>query len=180
MWYFHVRTDGSAAHFPSSGFGRDRGGYRSTGLLSVGGMGHHERARGEKRKVLRLLRGTVPGHIFLHHAPAKDAVLHGQPDHTVRGHIISVRVGLLSAFRVRREGIAVHIDTAVAHRVLPSVDRDHPAYLTHRTAVGQISAVHHGPGHPVGVRHGGRLECKFQVRYIIIYFFFFIYITQTF
>lgn len=156
-------SDGPAAHRPGARLGRDRGGNRPAGLLSVGGMGHHGRAGGQAREVLRVLRGTVPGHILQHHAQAEDAVLHGQPDHTVRGHIVPVRVGVLPAVRVRREGVAVHIHTAVAHRVLPAAGRDHTAHVAHRAAARQIPAVHHGPGHAVRVRHRRRIERQFQV-----------------
>lgn len=70
-------ADGLATHRPGSRFGRDRGGHRPTRLLPVGGMGHYGRAGGETREVLRVLRGTVPGHILQHHATAKDTFLHG-------------------------------------------------------------------------------------------------------
>lgn len=70
-------TDGLAAHFPGTRLGRHRGGHRPAGLLPVGGMGHHGRAGGQAREVLRVLRGTVPGHILQHHAQAEDVVLHG-------------------------------------------------------------------------------------------------------
>lgn len=126
-------------------------------------MGHHGRAGGQAREVLRVLRGTVPGHILQHHAQAEDAVLHGEPDHTVRGHIVPVRTGVLPAVRVWREGVPVHIHPALAHRVLPTPGRDHPAHVAHRAPARQISPIHNGPGHVVRVRHRGRAERKLQV-----------------
>lgn len=121
-------------------------------------MGHHGRAGRQTRKVLRLLRGTVPGHILQHHASKENAVLHGQLDHTVRGHIVLVRVGVLPAVGVRRKGIALHIDIAFAHRVLPVAGRDYTAHVAHRALAGQIPTLHHGPGHVVRVCHRCRSE----------------------
>jgi len=126
-------------------------------------VGHHGRAGREARKVLRVLRGTISGHILQHHPPEEDAVLHGEPDHTVRGNIVLVRASVLPAVRVRREGVAVHIDTALAHRVLPAAGRDHTAHVAHRPVAGQIPAVYHGPGHVVRVRHRGRPQRQLQV-----------------
>lgn len=121
-------------------------------------MGHHGRAGCETRKVLRLLRRTVPGHIFQHHSPEEDAFLHGEPDHTVRGYIVPVCAGVLPAIRVRREGVALYIDTALAHCVLPATSRDHTAHVAHSAATGQIPIIYHGTGHVVRIRHRGRPE----------------------
>jgi len=121
-------------------------------------MGYNGCAGREARKVLRLLRRTVPGHILQHHAQEENAVLHGQPDHTVRGHIVPVCAGVLPAIRVRRESITLHIDTAFAHRVLPAAGRDHTAHVTDRALAGKIPSIYHGPGHVVRVRHRGRFE----------------------
>jgi len=81
----------------------------------------------------------------------------------LRGHIVPVRAGVLPAVRVRREGVAVHIDTALAHRVLPAAGRDHTAHVANRPVAGQIPAVYHGPGHVVRVRHRGRPQRQLQV-----------------
>lgn len=156
-------SDGPATHLPGTGLGYHRGGHRPAGLLPVGGVGHHGRAGRAAREVLRVLRGAVLGHILQHNAATEDALLHGEPDHTVRGHIVPVRAGVLLAVRVRREGVAVHIHTAVAHRVLPAVGRDHTPHVAHRAAAGQVPAVHHGAGHVVRVRHRGRVERELQV-----------------
>lgn len=121
-------------------------------------MGHHGRAGRQTREVLRVLRRTVSRHILQHHAQEKNAILHGELDHTVRGHIVFVRAGVLSAVRIWREGVALHIDTSVAHRVLPAPGRDYTAHVAHRAAAGKIPALHHGPGHVVRVRHRGSTE----------------------
>lgn len=81
----------------------------------------------------------------------------------MRGHIVPVRAGVLPAVRVRREGVAVHIYTVVAHRVLPAAGRDHPAHVAHRAPAGQVPAIHHGVGHAVRVRHRGCIERQLQV-----------------
>lgn len=81
----------------------------------------------------------------------------------MRRHLVPVRVGVLPAVRVRREGVPVHIHTTLAHRVLPAPSRDHTAHVAHRAPARQISPLHHGPGHVVRVRHRGRVERKLQV-----------------
>lgn len=121
-------------------------------------MGHYGRAGCETREVLRLLRRTVSGHILQHHAEKKNAILHGELDHTVRRHIFFVRASVLSAVRIWREGVTLHIHTAVAHRVLPAPGRNHTAHVTHRAATRKIPTLHYGPGHVVRVRHRGGTE----------------------
>lgn len=73
----------------------------------------------QKRKVLHVLRRAVPGHNVQHHDAAQDAVLHGEPDHPVHGHLVPHRAGVLPALGQRREGLALHLHPALAHCVLP-------------------------------------------------------------
>lgn len=75
-------------------------GYRLVGLLSQRGVGHSRRTGRETREVLSLLPGTLRGHILQHNPEAKNAVLHRQPDRALRGHILSVGAGVLSAGRL--------------------------------------------------------------------------------
>lgn len=77
--------------------------------------------------------------------------------------IVPVRASVLSAVRIRREGVVVHIHTAVAHRVLLATGRDHTAHIAHCAPAGQVFAVHHGAGHVVRFRHRGSVERELQV-----------------
>lgn len=81
----------------------------------------------------------------------------------MRGYIVPVCAGVLPAIRVRREGVALYIDTALAHCVLPATGRDHTADVPYRAAAGQIPTIYHGPGHVVRIRHRGSPERQFQV-----------------
>lgn len=94
-----------------------------------------------------MLRRAVPRHHVQHHDAAQDAVLHGEPHHPMHGHLLPHRAGVLPAVRQRREGVAVHLHPAVAHRVLPAAGRDHPAHVARGAAARQVCALHHDPRH---------------------------------
>ena len=93
----------------------------------------------------------------------KDAVLHGQPDYPLCGDQLSDHPGVLPAIRLGREGHPLHLDPAVAHRVLPAAGRDHPADVSGGAAARQVPAVHHGAGDAVNLRHRRRAQRPLQV-----------------
>lgn len=124
-------------------------------------MGHHACAGGAEREVLQLLRGAVSGHSVQPDAPPEDALLHGQPDHTLRGHLVPVRSGLLPAQRLWREDLALHQHPALAYRVLPPAGRDHSAHVADGAAAGKVSALHHDAGHALCRGHHCRAQCEF-------------------
>lgn len=47
-------------------------------------------------------------HLLQHNTATQDPLLHGQPHHTLRGHLLPVSVGLLPARRLRRKDCALH------------------------------------------------------------------------
>lgn len=126
-------------------------------------MGHHEGAGSPQREVLQLLRGALPGHHLQHHAAQEDALLHRQPDHPLCGHLVPLGVGVLPSFRLRREGLPLHLDPALSHCLLPTARRDHPADLPDGAAPRQVLALHHGPGHALGGRHDRRAQRQLPV-----------------
>ena len=61
-----------------------------------------------------MLRGALPGHNVQHNDASQDALLHGQSDHSVHGHLLPHHSHILPALRQWREGkrrpSIVHID----------------------------------------------------------------------
>lgn len=105
-----------------------------------------------------MLRGALPRHRVQHHPTPQDPLLHGEPDNTVRGHILSVGAGVLPAKRQRREGLPVDLDTPLVDGVFSAVGRDNTAHVADGAAVGQVPALHDGTGDAVGGRHDRRAE----------------------
>lgn len=116
-------------------------------------MGHLGRAGREAREVLSLLPGTVCGHIFQHNPETPDVVLHRQPDRALRGHIVSVGTGVLSAGRFQGEDFVMHYHSPVADHVLSAHIGNHTIHVAVITAVGQVLIVHHVAGGLVRSRH---------------------------
>jgi len=76
----------------------------------------------------------------------------------LRGNIVLVCAGVLPAVRVRRKGVALHIDIAFAHSVLPAAGRDYTAHVSHCALAGKIPALYHGSSHVVRVCNRSRSE----------------------
>ncbi|GIX92193.1 acetylcholine receptor subunit alpha-like 1 [Caerostris extrusa] len=89
-------------------------------------MGHNGSSRQTKREVLQLLRRALSGHHLQHHHPTQDALLHGQPHHPLRRHLVPLHPRLLPAIRQRGKSVFVHIHHAVPGGVLPPAVGDHP------------------------------------------------------
>lgn len=132
-------------------------------LLHLRRVGHHKSACREERGVLHMLRGALSRHRVQHHPAPQDPLLHGESDNTVRGHILSVGVGILPAERQRREGLPVNLDTPLVDGVLPAAGRDNTAHVADGAAPGQVPAVHDGDGDRVGGRHDSRAEREFPL-----------------
>jgi len=126
-------------------------------------VGHPGCARRAQRKVLHVLRRAVHRHHLQHQHAPQDPFLHGQPHHPVHGHILPDGARLLPTLGLRREGVAVHLDTALAYRLLPAAGRDHPAHVTRGAAARQVPALHHDPRHALHLRHRGRPQRPLQV-----------------
>jgi len=58
----------------------------------------------QEREILHVLRRTVLGHHVQHHHAEENAVLHGEFDHTVHGHIVSHDTRVLPAVGQQRKG----------------------------------------------------------------------------
>ncbi|XP_068631518.1 uncharacterized protein [Battus philenor] len=112
----------------------------------------------QEREVLHVLRRAVPGHHIQHHHAPQDTLLHREPNHPVHGHLLPDRARILPAVRQRREGVAVHLHPAVAHRVLSAAGGDHPAHVASRAATRQVRPLHHDSGHIQHLRDGGGAE----------------------
>lgn len=146
-------ADRSQTQRPTVGHQQSGRGHRPVGVLSERGMGYSRRAGRETREVLSVLLRTVRGHIFQHNAAAEDAVLHRQPDRAVRGHIVPVGAGVLSAGRLQGEDFALHHHTSVADHVFPAHIGDHTVHVAVAAVARQIPVVHHAAGGPVRGRH---------------------------
>lgn len=154
---------GSPSLVADPGFEQHRHGDRSAGLLHISGVGHHASTGGAEREVLQLLRGAVPGHNLQHNAAPQDALLYRELDHPVRRHLVPVHSRVLSALRLGRESVAVHLHPALAHRVLPAAGGDHSADFHYRASAGQILAVHYAAVHAVRRDHHRRAERQLPV-----------------
>ena len=113
-------------------------------------MGHHGGAGPAQREILQLLRRhALPRHLLQHHVEAQDALLHGQFDHPVRRHFLSLRARLLPAGRFRREDVPLCLHPPLPHCVLLAPGRDYPADVADRPSPGQIPPIHDDTGDAV-------------------------------
>lgn len=156
-------TGGFKASGADRGLERDRGGHRPDGLLHIRGVGHHSRACSAQRKVLLVLRGAVPGHHVFLNVATQNALLHGEPDNPLRGHLVPLGAGVLPAERQWRKGIALHLDSALADCVLFAAGGDHPSDVANSAAARQVPAVHDGPGDVFGGGNNRGAECELPV-----------------
>lgn len=97
------------------------------------------------------------------HDATQDPLLHGEPDHPVRRHHLPDGARLLPALRFGREGHALRVDPALAHRVLPAAGGNYTPYLPGRAAAGKIPVIHDDSGDPVHMGYGVRAQRPFQV-----------------
>ncbi|GBM23848.1 hypothetical protein AVEN_167554-1 [Araneus ventricosus] len=118
-------------------------------------MGHHGRPRHPQREVLLVLHGALSRHHLQHDPETEAALLHRQPHHPLCGHLRSVRRRLLSPLGERREGQPVHLHPAVPDVLFPRVGGDCSVDLPSHAPFGEVSPLHHDPGHPeCGLRSG--------------------------
>ncbi|GFT19683.1 acetylcholine receptor subunit alpha-like [Nephila pilipes] len=75
---------------------------------------------------------------------------------------IDITTRLLSALGLWGESIFVHLDPAIAHRLLPAARRDHTAHLAGGATARQVPALHHDTGHAIHMRHRGRAQRPLQ------------------
>lgn len=146
-------VDQPQAHRPDGRDQQSGRGHRFVGVLPQRGMGHTRRPGRATREILLVLRRAVHRHILQHHVAPADAVLHGEPDRAVRGHIVPVGARVLPAGRLQGEDFAVHHHTAVPDHVLPAHIRDHPVHVAVAAAARQVPAVHHAAGRALRGRH---------------------------
>lgn len=109
-------------------------------------MGHNEGAGGAKREVLLVLRRALSRHHLQPNDKKENALLHSEPDHPVRRHLVPVRARVLPAQRFWREDLALHLHLALAHCVLLATGRNHSAYVVDGTLTRQIPPVYYDVG----------------------------------
>lgn len=100
-----------------------------------------------------LFRAVGIRHLLQHHSAEEDAVLHGEFDYPVRGHLVPVGVDFLSAGRLWGKSGSLHYHFAVADHVLPAHVGNHPVNLAGHAPPGQIPALHHVSGGTVCPHH---------------------------
>lgn len=116
-------------------------------------MGHSRRPGRTARKILSVLRRTVPRHLLQHHPPSKDAFLHRQPDRSLRGHFLPFSAGFLPPRRFRRENRALHQHPPLPDDVLLADLRNYPIHLAGTAIARQIHSLHNGDGRILGRNH---------------------------
>ena len=97
-------------------------------------------------------------HILQHHAEAEDAFLHGELDHTVRGHLVPIGAHVLYSGGLGRESSSVHHHTAVADNVLPAHVGNYTFNIAGSTTSRQVSALHHVSGGTFRAHHDRHIE----------------------
>lgn len=126
-------------------------------------MGDHGRPGQTDRDVLRVLRTALHRYHFQHHHAAQDALLHRQPDHTMRRNVLPFCTRLLPSIAQRREGLPQHLHHALLNRLLPPIGRDHPTNVIGRSTAGKVPALHHGHGHAICRADHRRSERQFSL-----------------
>lgn len=100
---------------------------------------------------LWILCGLLDGffrYIFQHHPEAEDAVLHGQPDYPMRGHLLPVGLSFLLASWFRGEDRPLHQHPSVADHVLLADIGNYTFDFAGSAPPGKISPLHHVVGRP--------------------------------
>lgn len=118
-----------------------------------------------------LLRKSVHRYHLRNPPSSQNALLHRQPDLSLRRHQFSHCSRVLLAFRRRRKDIAVHLDSHLVDRLLSPSRRDHPFHFLSHSTYRKVSSVHNGSGNIISCGYGCH-TCEFDlishlIRYVI-------------
>ncbi|GFY61386.1 acetylcholine receptor subunit alpha-like 1 [Trichonephila inaurata madagascariensis] len=146
----------------------DSYGHGSQRVLLERRVGHYGGPSASDGEVLQLLRRALSGHHLQHHPAPENPLLHRQPHHPLRLHLLSLGPRLLPAFGLGRKSVALHLHRPLPGGVLPAVVGDHPPDVPHSALTGEVPALHHDPGFFFGFRHHCCAQCQFQVIFFVM------------
>ncbi|GFR19846.1 NAChRalpha1 [Trichonephila clavata] len=141
----------------------DSYGHGSQRVLLERRVGHYGGPSASDGEVLQLLRRALSGHHLQHHPAPENPLLHRQPHHPLRIHLLSLGPRLLPAFGLGRKSVPLHLHRPLPGGVLPAVVGDHPPDVSHSALTGEVPALHHDPGFFFGFRHHCCAQCQLQL-----------------